>query len=163
MTTLTPQVVLHELPNSAIIVRASDCFHAYDDFSHYLSRINARKRLVQKGRFVNFNYNQTFIWFHAGSQRSIMIFSWRCLMLWCDMNYLIKLITVTPITRFTHQVECTSTRKVQWRTSSLCTVLMWCGASPASSRLLTRTDSDYISSSVLKSTLYTYVTLNAPS
>jgi len=47
---LSEQVVLHELPNSAIIVRAADTFHAFDIMTHYLARINARKRLIQKGR-----------------------------------------------------------------------------------------------------------------
>jgi len=47
---LSEEIVLHELPNSAIIVRSADCFHAWDDFTHYLARLNSRKRLVQKGR-----------------------------------------------------------------------------------------------------------------
>ena len=43
------QIVLHELPNAAIIIRSADCFHGWDEFSHYLARINTRKRLIQKG------------------------------------------------------------------------------------------------------------------
>jgi len=47
---LSEEIVLHELPNAAIIIRSADCFHGWDEFSHYLARINTRKRLVQKGR-----------------------------------------------------------------------------------------------------------------
>lgn len=46
---LSEEVVLHELPNAAIIVRLSDCFHAFDDFSHYFARTNSRQRLYKKG------------------------------------------------------------------------------------------------------------------
>lgn len=46
---LSEEVVLHELPDAAIIVRASDCFHPCDDFSHYLARINSAQRLIWKG------------------------------------------------------------------------------------------------------------------
>lgn len=46
---LSEEVVLHELPDAAIICRLADCFHARDDFTHYYARINGRARLLQKG------------------------------------------------------------------------------------------------------------------
>lgn len=47
---LSEEVVLHELPDAAIIIRASDCFHARDKFTHYLARINSVAKLFEKGR-----------------------------------------------------------------------------------------------------------------
>lgn len=46
---LSEEVVLHELPDAAIIIRASDCFHFCDTLTHTLAQNNYKHFNVRKG------------------------------------------------------------------------------------------------------------------